>query len=161
MWLTISYESSKKIKKTEVLYDLENSLSKAVEFIHNATKIDIAGDKEGPSIFIENDFYKVNLIEAKNRGVKIRYITDITKDNLHYCKEMLKIANDTRHFDGFKGELAVSDFEYMGTTTLKEKQHAVFLIYSNEIELVKQQQIIFDTLWQEKRKDILLKINLL
>ena len=37
----------------------------------------------------------------------------------------------------------------MGKTTLKEKQHAVFLIYSNEIELVKQQQIIFDTLWQK------------
>jgi hypothetical protein len=60
--LTTSNESSKKIKKTEVLYNLENSISKAVEFIHNAIKIDIAGDKEGPSIFIENNFYRVNLI---------------------------------------------------------------------------------------------------
>ena len=28
---------------------------------------------------------------------------------------MLKIANEIRHFEGFKGGLSVSDIEYMGT----------------------------------------------
>jgi hypothetical protein len=55
------------------------------------------------------------------------------------------IANEMRHFEGFSGGLAVSDSEYMGTTVLRGKQHLIFLIYSNEIELVEQQQIIFNT----------------
>ncbi len=139
----------KKIRKTEILYDIENSLLQGVRFMQNAKKIDVAGDKSGPLVFIENDIYKINLIEARERGAKLRYITDITKDNLHYCKELLCIANEMRHFEGFSGGLAVSDSEYMGTTVLREKQHSIFLIYSNEIELVEQQQIIFNTLWEK------------
>jgi two-component system, OmpR family, sensor histidine kinase VicK len=138
-----------KNRKTEILYDIENSLQQGVRFMQNAKKIDIAGDKSGPSVFIENDIYKINLIEARERGAKLRYITDITKDNLHYCKEMSCIANEMRHFEGFSGGLAVSDSEYMGTTVLREKQHSIFLIYSNEMELVEQQQIIFNTLWEK------------
>jgi two-component system sensor histidine kinase VicK len=142
-------EPSKKMSKTEVLYDIENSLLCGVKFMQNAKKIDIASDKKGPSVFIENDIYKINLIEARKRGAKLRFITDINKDNLHYCKEMLYIADEIRHFEGFKGGLAVSDSEYMGTTELREKQHSIFLIYSNVKELVEQQQIIFNTLWEK------------
>jgi len=29
-------------------------------------------------------------INAKDRGVKFRYITDITKDNISYCKQIIK-----------------------------------------------------------------------
>ena len=141
--------TTKKIWKTEAIYDIEKSLLQGMKFMQNAKKIDIVGDKNGPSVFIKNDFYKINLIKARNRGAKLRYITDITKDNLHYCKEMLCIANEMRHFEGFKGGLAVSDSEYMGKTVLREKQHSIFLIYSNEKELVEQQQIIFNTLWEK------------
>ena len=37
----------------------------------------------------------------------------------------------------------------MDTPSLSEKQHSVFLIYSNEKEIVEQQQIIFNTLWEK------------
>jgi hypothetical protein len=108
-----------KTRKTEILYDIENSLLQGVRFMQNAKKIDIAGDKSEPSVFIEYDIYKINLIEARGREAKLRYITDITKDNLHYCKEMSCIANEMRHLEGFSGGLAVSDSEYMGTTILR------------------------------------------
>src|SRR5690606_8476617 len=98
---------------------------------------------------IENDFYKSNLIELKKRRGIIRYISDITEENLHYCKEMLLIADEMRHFEGFSGALAVSNIEYMGTPTLREKQLSEFLIYSNEKEIVEQQQILFNTLWEK------------
>jgi len=135
--------------KTEVLYGIESSLDVGVKFMQKANTIDVAADKKGPAILIEYDIYKKNLIDAQNRGTKIRYLVDITKENLNYCKEMLKIANEIRHFEGFKGGLAVSDIEYMGTPSLTEKQHSVFLIYSNEKEIVEQQQIIFNTLWEK------------
>ena len=117
--------------------------------MQKANSIDVAADKKGPAILIEHDIYKKNLIDAQNRGAKIRYLVDITKENLNYCKEMLKIANEIRHFEGFKGGLTVSDIEYMGTPSLTEKQHSEFLIYSNEKEIVEQQQIIFNTLWEK------------
>jgi two-component system, OmpR family, sensor histidine kinase VicK len=56
--------------------------------MRNAKKrMDIFGDKNGPSIIIEfPDIYKNNYIEAKRRGAKIRFITEITKDDINYSK---------------------------------------------------------------------------
>lgn len=136
-------------RRTEVIHGIENSLKIGLKFMQNAKTLDVVADKTGPSILIENDFYKANLIELIKRGGTMRYIADITKDNLHYCKEMLQIAGDMRHFEGFTGGLAVSDREYMGTPALREKQHSMFLIYSNEKEIVEQQQILFNTMWEK------------
>jgi two-component system, OmpR family, sensor histidine kinase VicK len=56
--------------------------------MRNAKKrMDIFGDKNGLSIIIEfPDIYKNNYIEAKRRGAKIRFITEITKDDINYSK---------------------------------------------------------------------------
>jgi two-component system, OmpR family, sensor histidine kinase VicK len=32
------------------------------------------------------------LIDAKNRGIRLRFITEITKDNVSRCKDTMKIA---------------------------------------------------------------------
>jgi len=54
--------------------------------------------------------------------VEFRYVTEITKDNLTYCKEMLKFA-EIRHLDGVKGNFEVSDEkEYVDAATLKEPE---------------------------------------
>ena len=34
--------------------------------------------------------------DAKKRGVKLRYITEITEDNLSYCKELMHLVHDLR-----------------------------------------------------------------
>jgi len=44
--------------------------------------LDLFGDKNGPSIIMTYDVYKNNYIAARQRGCKIRLITEITKDNL-------------------------------------------------------------------------------
>ena len=147
--MSVFAEPHKKASKTEVLHGIENSLSIGLKFMQNAKTIDVVADKTGPSILIENNFYKMNLVAARNRGAKLRYLADITKDNLQYCREMMRIANEMRHFEGFTGGLAVSDSEYMGTPSLREKQHSMFLIYSNESEIVEQQQLVFNTLWEK------------
>jgi two-component system, OmpR family, sensor histidine kinase VicK len=95
------------------------------------------------------DGYKNNYIAARERGCKIRLITEITKDNLQYCKELLNIVSEMRHLEGFVGGIAVSESEYMTTTTLKEKQLLTQVFYSNAREVVGQAQYTFTTFWSK------------
>jgi hypothetical protein len=50
------------------------------------TRMDLYGEKNGPSIIMEFDVYKNNYIDITRRGDEIRFITEIRRDNLHYCK---------------------------------------------------------------------------
>ena len=73
-------------------------------------RMDLFWDKNGPSIIIEfPDIYKNNYIQAKRRGAKIRFITEITKDNINYSKELMNIVDEFRHLEGFKGSIAVTE----------------------------------------------------
>ena len=88
-------------------------------------------------------------LKAKKRGVEFRYVTEITNDNLSYCKQMIKFA-DLRHLNGVKGNFSISDSrEYVATATLQKQEPVSQLIYSNVSEIVNQQQYVFDTLWDK------------
>lgn len=88
---------------------------------------------------------KQGYIDAKNRGVRILYITEITNDNLRHCKEIMEFA-ELRHLNGIKGNFAVSDSEYVAGQ--KRGKTLASLVFSDVKELVVQQRHIFDTLWQ-------------
>ncbi|MEW6605091.1 MAG: hypothetical protein AB1351_10465 [Thermoproteota archaeon] len=85
-------------------------------------------------------------IDAKGRGVKILYITEITKDNLRHCREIMGFA-ELRHLNGIRGNFAVSDSEYVAGE--KRGSMLVSLVHSDVNELVIQQRHVFDTLWQQ------------
>ena len=92
-------------------------------------------------------------LKAKNRGVQFRYITEITHDNVSYCKELSEFAQ-IRHLNGVKGNFEVSQKttgkgEYIGAATLEEAEPVTQLIYSNVKEIVEQEQFVFDTLWNK------------
>jgi signal transduction histidine kinase len=92
---------------------------------------------------------KKERLKAAKRGVEFRYVTEITNDNLAYCKEMIKFA-DLRHLNEVKGNFEISDSrEYVATATLQEQKPISQLIYSNVNEIVNQQQFVFDTLWNK------------
>ncbi len=148
--MTVPENINTNIEKTQVLYGTENSVSCGVKFMQNAKeKMDLFGDKNGPSIIIKYKEYKDNYIKARDRGAKIRFVTEITKDNIQYCKEVRKIVDEFRHFDGFRGGIAVSELEFMGTTVLKEEQRLTLVIQSKQKEVVEQQQYIFNTIWEK------------
>lgn len=88
---------------------------------------------------------KQGYLEAKKRGVRILYITEITKNNLPYCTEIMQFA-ELRHLDGIKGNFAVSDSEYVAG--VKRGSALASLVHSDVKELVEQQRHIFDTLWK-------------
>ena len=102
-------------------------------------------------------------INAKDRGVKFRYITEITKDNLSYCKQIIKEFDaELRHLDKVKGNFEINDGgkEYIATASLQKAKPLKQLIYSNVKEIGEQQQYVFNTLWnkaipsKEKIKEI-------
>jgi two-component system sensor histidine kinase VicK len=99
---------------------------------------------------IEIESIKKALLNAKSRGIKLRYITEITRDNISYCIEMIKIVDELHHLDGIKGNFYISETEYIAPATFHEKgRPASQIIYSNVIELVGHQQYVFETLWNK------------
>ena len=133
---------------TEVLYGAENAVGRGVQFMKNVKKrMDICFDGKAPSIVVEIDAYRNGYKDIRNRGGKIRAFTEITKDNIHYCKELMKLVDELRHLEGMKGGIAVSEAEYMATTVLQEATPLTQVIYSNIREVVEQMQYIFDIFW--------------
>lgn len=137
-------------EKTELLYGVENAVGRGDKFMKNVkVGMDLFGEKNGPSIIMEFDVYRINYIDVIKRGGKIRFITEVTKENLRYCKELKKIVTEMRHLEGLVGGIAVSESEYMSTTTLEAKQLLTQVFYSNAKEVVRQGQYIFDTFWNK------------
>ena len=77
-------------EKTEVLtnpQDIDRVIHQTFSNIsHNySTCIDASG----PAVVMSIESMKKRLIVAHARGVKIRFVTEITIDNLPYCKRMM------------------------------------------------------------------------
>jgi signal transduction histidine kinase len=127
-----------------------------LDFVSDAdTAIDACVDSTAPSVMMGIDIIKNERLKAKNRGINFRYVTEITKDNIAYCKELSEFA-EVRHLNGVKGNFEVSKNdikggkgEYIATATLQEAEPIAQLIYSNVKEIVEQQQFVFDTLWNK------------
>ena len=138
------------MKSSEIFYDTESTVKKGILFMQNAKEtMDLFGDSNGPSIVMEFDVYRNNYIDMISRGGKIRLITEITKDNINYCKALMRIVTELRHLDGLIGGIAVSESEYMSTTALNRKELLTVAFYSNEEEVVKSGQYVFDTFWEK------------
>jgi two-component system sensor histidine kinase VicK len=136
-------------RSSEILYGAENAVGRGVQFMRNVKKnMDIFFDHRAPSIVVDIEEYRNGYINIRRRGAKIRAFTEITKENIHYCKELMKLVDELRHLDGVKGGMAVSESEYMATTVLEESKPLTEVIYSNVKEVVEQNQYIYDTLWR-------------
>lgn len=91
-------------EKTDVLYGTENAMNKLIQTMSNVKKkADVCADFNAPSFSMDVEPIKNGYIDFKKRGVEIRFITEITKENLHYCKELMKYVKELRHMDNVKG----------------------------------------------------------
>ncbi|HZB17605.1 MAG TPA: hypothetical protein VE445_10600, partial [Nitrososphaeraceae archaeon] len=143
-----SLPPSSHTNKSEILYGVENAVGRGVYFMSNVKlRMDIFFDYRAPSIVVDIAEYRNGYTNIRKRGGKIRAFTEITKDNLRYCKKLMELVDELRHLDGVRGGMAVSESEYMATTVLQETKPLTQVIYSNVKEVVEQGQYIFDTLW--------------
>jgi two-component system, OmpR family, sensor histidine kinase VicK len=141
--------------RIEVIHDSDTIIDIYVHILHNArSRWDYFADVRSLSIApLAFEALKKALLEAKARATRLRFITEITKENISYAKDFMEIV-ELRHLDGVKGNFGVSDSEYIAISTtdasLSEKcltttiPHAV---YSNVIEDIQQQQYVFEILW--------------
>ncbi|HEY6164701.1 MAG TPA: hypothetical protein VIW25_07300, partial [Nitrososphaeraceae archaeon] len=146
--MTTTASSSDTIReRTKVLHGRQNVINRVLQFTSNSkSTIDACIDYTRPALTIEIEQLKNAFLDAKSRGVKLRYVTEVTDDNIVYCKELLKIVNELRHIEGIKGNFYVSETEYIAPATLHEKgKPASKIIYSNVKEIVEHQQYVFDS----------------
>ena len=136
-------------EKTEVLYGFEKTTEAIMEFINSAeVSMNICADYTWPSVVMGVEVFKNGIYELKTRNVQSRFVTDITKDNIKYCKELMQIS-ELRHLDGIKGNFAISEKGYTASATLLEASPLQQVIYSNIRAIVDQQQYVFETLWNK------------
>jgi HKD family nuclease len=90
-----------------------------------------------PPLAIGIEPIKNALLDARGRGVQLRYLTEITKSNLSYCKELMKIVHELHHLDGIKGNFMISEREYLAPLILFEKAAVSSkLLNSSNISLI-------------------------
>jgi two-component system, OmpR family, sensor histidine kinase VicK len=133
---------------TKIIYGSENVMGAILQFISNAKNVIYScGDYRGPSISIEVQEYRKLISSLRRRGINLKYITEITRENIHYCNELVKLGYEIRHLDGIKANFSVSETDYIASTTLRESQPVPQVIYSNIKDIVIQQKYVFDSFW--------------
>jgi two-component system sensor histidine kinase VicK len=136
-----------KNERTEMLIGPEVTIKQAWEFFSNvSTRFD--GCASSAAIPIAMTLFRDAYRSMKKRGINIRSVIDITKDNLKHCKDLMEYA-EVRHISHLIGNFGVSETEYIVAPTMKEGQPLPKLIYSNSKEMVEQQQNIFDIFWSK------------
>ncbi len=142
-------DSNTSSERTEIWYGVENIISRSLEVLSKIrATYDLCLDSYGVSPILETEPIKKAYFELRNRGVKIRIITEITTHNISYCKEMMKIG-DVRHLEGIKGNFVIADgAKYAGIANTDDGKLPQ-LISSNVMAFVEQQQYFFDMLWNK------------
>ena len=136
-------------EKTEVIYGSDKTTKAILEFLKSAEfSMNICADHTWPSVAMGVEVYKKGLSELKARKVRFRAITDITRDNVKHCKELVQIA-ELRHLDGIKGNFGISEKAYTASATLREAALLQQVIYSNVKAILEQQHYVFETLWNK------------
>jgi two-component system, OmpR family, sensor histidine kinase VicK len=142
----MDYSANANREKVEIISDrvlIANTIAEVISRAKNSIAICVDKNTLKP---IGIDQCQLALAEAQKKGVIIKYVTELTKENLEYSKELLEIAQ-VQHIDGIKGNFVVTDTEYLGMVTLEDKQFVSELIYSSSKQVVDQHKFLFENLW--------------
>ena len=126
------------------------------------TRLDIFGDfRNLEALSMDYKLLMDSILDSRDRITnerKSRYIIEVTKENIDYCKELMKIF-DLRHLDDLTGNFILRDDKYSFISTNvkddiqgnKEEKYDknvdVSIIHSSTSKVIKQQQKLFDTFW--------------
>jgi two-component system, OmpR family, sensor histidine kinase VicK len=127
-------------EKTEIMTkqsDIVGIMGKTEKYLN------IMGDSKSPNFLLSDEIRKA-MQKAKTKGTRIRLITEITKENLNSCKEIMKFV-EVRHLDKVIGNFIISDKEYFGQSFGSNYQ--INQIYNNDHGMVELQNYVFENLW--------------
>jgi hypothetical protein len=118
-------------QRTEVIYGAENIIAYALNVISALrSSVDNCVDPIGPSMFVIPDRPITKVYQdMKKRRIKIKFIIEITSDNIQCCKELMNIA-EIRHLDEVKG-----NFGRRMNTVLKRASEILDIATDNKTKL--------------------------
>ena len=148
--MTITY-SNTDTKKIRILDGIQSTTNAILRLLSKSKSgVDICSNYTVLSLAIVDEVFQKALSEAKRRGVKLRCVIEITKENIVYCKELMRRV-ELRHLDGLKGTFILNEREYLSisTATLLEGKTIPQIVHTNIEQIVEQQQHIFDTFWNK------------
>ena len=137
-------------RRTIVFTGVEDSAKIAIKAFSNANEFwNSVSEANAAALAVAVDFYRGLYQDLIKRGVYVRALTEITTDNVGFCKELLRqgLVKELRHLDGIKGNFAVSEKEYLAVSSIVEHGPVPELIYSNDKQIVAQNQFVFNNLW--------------
>ncbi|MFL6326147.1 MAG: ATP-binding protein [Nitrososphaeraceae archaeon] len=110
-------------------------------------KIDICGNSKFlTKVFSFSAVNKITLDACKRKGLRQRYVFEITKENIYCCKTLMKRA-ELRHLDENEANFVTNEIECLGFVTMQKE--SLQATYSDIIEIVEQQQSVFETFWNK------------
>ena len=134
-------------EKTEVFDGEENAMKILLQTMSNVQKEAlVCADANSAAFSMGVAPIKKGYSDFNRRGARIRFITEITSQNLEYVKELMNYA-EVRHMDTVKGNMAVSETEFIATAKLEGAKPITQTIYSNAKPILDQQRYFFETLW--------------
>ena len=109
--------------------------------------IDICGNSKFLiKIFSFSVVDKIRLDASKRKNLRQRYIFEITKENIHYCKSLMNTA-EVRHLDEHEANFLTNENECLGFITMQKE--SLQATYSNIREVAQQQRSVFETFWDK------------
>ncbi len=134
---------------TKIYYGAENAMKILLQAMANVKKeAVVCSNTTFPGFSMGLESIRQEYINFKDMGISIRQIIEITKDNLQYCKEVMNYV-ELRHMDNVKGNMVVSEIEYIATAVLEGSTPITQTIYSNVKALIEQQRYFFENLWSK------------
>jgi len=149
-----THSSCSDVIRIDRVYEIQNIIKSQSQLLDNSKiQVDNCINYYYLPSFIKHEPIKESIIELQKRGIRLRCIIEITKDNIKYCKELAKLVKDLRHLDGLKINFTISESEYISLgSTLNEKRDkktTTEVIYSDIKSFIEEQQYLFDILWNK------------
>ena len=144
--MPITPDNNTSTSRTEVLYGADNAVKLFSRVVSGAsTSIDVCDDYIISYTPASHKVIKNRVLEVK---AKFRYITEVRKDNIPYCKELMKVGQ-VRHLDGIRTNFVVTDTEYTSSAIMQQVHAHPEIVYSNVRSIVEQQHYFFENLWNK------------
>lgn len=132
---------------TEVLYGNENIIKKTLEtFSWIRRSLEGCVDHTEVRMHVTTEPIWNALNQLKEKGVKLRVVTEITDDNISYAKKMMQIA-EVRHLKGVRSSFGIADGIQYLDHAISDKDQLSHAIISDVKAIVEAKQYLFETLW--------------
>ncbi|MGN6628247.1 MAG: histidine kinase dimerization/phospho-acceptor domain-containing protein, partial [Candidatus Nitrosocosmicus sp.] len=136
--------------KTEVLHGNDIIIKRTLEaYTRIKASLDGTLDNTGPAIMVLYEPIWSGLVLLKEKGIKIRGVTEVTPNNICYCKKLMEVG-EYRHLDGIRTNFGIVDGnQVMLHGVSQEKDPLSQAILTSVKGLVEAQQYMFENLWNK------------